>query len=81
LTIASAAFDHPSGDQRGRARPDEGAYGFRHWSAEVGAPSSGTVTLRARCTNANGEAQPAEPNWNGGGFMRNVIERVQLVFA
>jgi hypothetical protein len=34
--------------------------------------------LQVRCTNAKGEVQPAEPNWNGGGFMRNVIERVQL---
>jgi hypothetical protein len=61
--------------------PEQGKYGFRRWSAEVAAPSSGTMTLRARCTNANGEAQPAEPNWNGGGFMRNVIESVRLVVA
>ena len=61
--------------------PDESKYGFRRWSAEVAAPSSGTVTLQARCTNANGEAQPAEPNWNAGGFMLNVIESVRLVVA
>jgi DMSO/TMAO reductase YedYZ molybdopterin-dependent catalytic subunit len=59
--------------------PDQGKYGFRRWSAEVAAPSSGTLTLKARCTNASGEAQPAEPNWNPGGFMRNVIESVRLV--
>jgi hypothetical protein len=28
-----------------------------------------------------GEVQPPEPNWNGNGFMRNVIERVQLTVA
>ena len=39
------------------------------------------LTLKARCTNAKGEAQPAEPNWNPGGFMRNVIESVQVVVA
>jgi hypothetical protein len=61
--------------------PDQGKYGFRRWSAQVAAPSSGTLTLQARCTNANCEAQPAEPNWNGGGFMRNVIESVRLVVA
>ncbi|MGC2785583.1 MAG: molybdopterin-dependent oxidoreductase [Roseiarcus sp.] len=61
--------------------PDEGKYGFRRWSAEVAAPSSGALTLKARCTNANGEVQPAEPNWNGGGFMRNVIESVRVVVA
>jgi DMSO/TMAO reductase YedYZ molybdopterin-dependent catalytic subunit len=61
--------------------PEQCKYGFRRWSAEVSAPSSGTITLKARCTNASGEAQPAEPNWNGGGFMRNVIESVGLVVA
>ena len=61
--------------------PDEGKYGFRRWSAEAAAPPSGALTLKARCTNASGEAQPAEPNWNGGGFMRNVIESVRLVVA
>jgi DMSO/TMAO reductase YedYZ molybdopterin-dependent catalytic subunit len=59
----------------------QGKYGFRRWSAEVAAPPSGTLTLQARCTNANGEAQPTEPNWNAGGFMRNVIESVRLVVA
>jgi hypothetical protein len=32
-----------------------------------------------RCTNAKGVAQPLEANWNPGGFMRNVVERVRLV--
>jgi hypothetical protein len=61
--------------------PDQGKYGFRRWSAQVAASPSGTLTLQARCTNANGEAQPTEPNWNAGGFMRNVIESVRLVVA
>jgi len=57
---------------------DEGAYSFRQWSTQMTAPQSGTLTLQVRCTNTKGERQPAEPNWNGNGFMRNVIERVQL---
>jgi hypothetical protein len=48
---------------------------------EVEAPQSGALTLQVRCTNTKGEMQPAEPNWNEGGFMRNVIERVQLSVA
>jgi DMSO/TMAO reductase YedYZ molybdopterin-dependent catalytic subunit len=57
---------------------DEGPYSFRQWSMQITAPPSGTLSLQVRCTNTKGEVQPAEPNWNGGGFMRNVIERVQL---
>jgi DMSO/TMAO reductase YedYZ molybdopterin-dependent catalytic subunit len=60
---------------------DEGTYGFRQWSTQTTAPQSGPLILQVRCTNTKGEVQPAEPNWNGGGFMRNVIERVQLKVA
>jgi DMSO/TMAO reductase YedYZ molybdopterin-dependent catalytic subunit len=57
---------------------DEGKYSFRQWSAQITAPQSGELLLQARCTNTEGAAQPAEPNWNGGGFMRNAIESVEL---
>jgi hypothetical protein len=60
---------------------DEGAYSFRQWTAEVTAPASGALTLMARCTNTAGAEQPAAPNWNGGGFMRNVIESVRMTVA
>ena len=39
----------------------------------------GRMTLMARCTNTAGAEQPAEPNWNAGGFMRNVIESVRMI--
>jgi DMSO/TMAO reductase YedYZ molybdopterin-dependent catalytic subunit len=61
--------------------PDEGTYGFRRWTANVTAPASGSLTLMVRCTNAAGVAQPSEPNWNPGGFMRNVIESVHMAVA
>jgi DMSO/TMAO reductase YedYZ molybdopterin-dependent catalytic subunit len=60
---------------------DEGPYSFRQWSAQVATPQSGKLMLGARCANTKGEVQPADPNWNGGGFMRNVIERVELTVA
>jgi molybdopterin-dependent oxidoreductase-like protein protein/molybdenum-dependent oxidoreductase-like protein len=57
---------------------DEGKYSFRQWSTQVTAPQFGRLSLQVRCTSTKGENQPSEPNWNSGGFMRNVIERVQL---
>ena len=60
---------------------DEGAYSFRAWTAQVEAPASGTLEALIRCTNTKQIAQPMEANWNGGGFMRNVIERVALQVA
>ena len=57
---------------------DEGTYGFRRWTSSVTAPAGGVQTLKVRCTNTKSVVQTAEPNWNGGGFMRNVIESVRL---
>ncbi|MFA5957621.1 molybdopterin-dependent oxidoreductase [Hyphomicrobium sp.] len=62
--------------------PDEGKYGFRRWSAKIAPPNAGSrVSVAVRCTNTNGDAQPDIPNWNPSGFMRNVIETVDLVAA
>ena len=60
---------------------DAGTYGFRRWTGSATAPAGGVLTLKVRCTNTKSVVQPAEPNWNGGGFMRNVIESVRLTVA
>lgn len=60
---------------------DEGTYSFRQWSARVATPNAGKFVLQVRCTNTKGAVQPAAPNWNGGGYMRNVIESVELTAA
>ncbi len=60
---------------------DEGPYSFRRWDTQIPAPQTGKLSLLARCTNTKGKVQPSEPNWNGAGFMRNVIERVELTVA
>jgi DMSO/TMAO reductase YedYZ molybdopterin-dependent catalytic subunit len=60
---------------------DEGAYSFRQWSMQLTAPQFGALPLLVRCTNTKNEVQPAEPNWNAAGFMRNAVERVQLKIA
>ena len=53
---------------------DEGKYGFRLWSTHVSLATKGAHDLMVRCTNSAGESQPTVPNWNPGGFMRNIIE-------
>jgi len=45
------------------------------------APQFGALPLLVRCTNTKNEVQPADPNWNAAGFMRNAVERVQLRVA
>lgn len=57
---------------------DYGKYSFRRWDAKFSAPTKGGHALMVRCTNVAGEVQPASPNWNSSGFMRNVVETVQI---
>lgn len=60
---------------------DEGAYSFRQWQATLTLPGKGPRALMVRCAKADGLAQPAEPRWNPGGYMRNVIESTQVIAA
>ena len=58
---------------------DEGNYGFRQWHTQFKLPSPGKYGLLTRCTNSKGVAQPDTANWNPGGFMRNVVEAVDVI--
>src|SRR5215469_14886384 len=60
---------------------DDGKYAFRLWHAKFTPSAKGDLTLMVRCTNTNGEAQPATANWNPAGFMRNVIESTAVTVA
>jgi DMSO/TMAO reductase YedYZ molybdopterin-dependent catalytic subunit len=57
---------------------DHGKYSFRRWQLEIPQLMKGGHSLMARCTNTAGDIQPAASNWNTSGFMRNVVETVQL---
>jgi DMSO/TMAO reductase YedYZ molybdopterin-dependent catalytic subunit len=57
---------------------DHGKYSFRQWQSTVALSGKGAHTLMVRCTNLAGEVQPDEANWNNNGFMRNVIEAVEV---
>lgn len=57
---------------------DFGKYSFRRWQAAVPRLTPGRHSLKVRCTNLNGEAQPATPNWNTSGFMLNSVETAHV---
>jgi hypothetical protein len=64
--------------QQAQLGKDEGKYGFRQWQTQLMLPSPGKYSLLTRCTNSSGVAQPDTPNWNPAGFMRNVVESVDI---
>jgi DMSO/TMAO reductase YedYZ molybdopterin-dependent catalytic subunit len=81
VASVDVSIDHGKSWQQTQLGKDEGKYGFRQWQTQFTPPSPGKYSLLIRCTNSNGVAQPDTPNWNPAGFMRNVVESVELVAA
>lgn len=57
---------------------DLGRYSFREWSATWTPPGPGQHRLMVRAFNAIGESQSTQPLWNPAGYLRNVIEHVDV---
>lgn len=55
-----------------------GKYSFREWTAKWNPPRAGSYRLMVRAVNAIGESQPAEPLWNPAGYLRNVVEHIDV---
>jgi len=67
--------------RRARLGEDLGRYSFREWSAEWTPERPGNYHVRVRAYNRLGESQPSAPLWNPGGYLRNVVEEIQLTAA
>ncbi len=61
--------------------PDHGRYSFREWSAAWQPPRPGAYRLMVRAFNTIGESQDSQPLWNPPGYLRNVIEHVDVQVA
>jgi DMSO/TMAO reductase YedYZ molybdopterin-dependent catalytic subunit len=64
--------------QEARLGASHGRYSFRRWELPVRFAAAGPQKLMVKAVNTAGVAQPARPNWNPGGFMRNVIESISV---
>jgi len=53
-------------------------YSFRTWKISFRPAARGRQILMVKAVNLSGATQPDHPNWNGAGFMRNVIESVAV---
>ena len=63
-----------------RLGADQGPYSFRRWDATVPI-RLGRVPIMTRCWNTRGVAQPFQPVWNPGGFMRANVETTAIIAA
>jgi DMSO/TMAO reductase YedYZ molybdopterin-dependent catalytic subunit len=78
--LAKVLFSADSGRhwQETRLGSDHGKYSFRRWEVPLRLSSPGPHKLMIKALNTAGSAQPDQVNWNGSGFMRNVIESVSV---
>jgi hypothetical protein len=91
VTVKGIAFDGGAGINRvlfsadggktwaqARLGKDLGKYSFRQWEASFTPQAGSRYALQCLAFNANGESQRATPRWNSGGYMRHVVETVQV---
>jgi sulfite dehydrogenase (cytochrome) subunit A len=89
--LKGIAFDEGSGIRQAEVSTDSGRtwrqaelgrdlgrYSFREWSARWTPPKPGTYRLMVRAVSNRDESQSSEPLWNPGGYLRNVIEHVDV---
>lgn len=81
--LAKVSFSPDGGAswQDAKLGPDRGKYGFRHWELPLRLSSAGPRRLLVKAVNTAGVSQPEHANWNGSGFMRNVVESVSVQVA
>ncbi len=80
VTAVDLSYDRGTTWVPAKLGADEGDYSFRRWTGEATASPTGLVAM-VRATNSKREVQPMDANWNGGGYMRNIIETVHLPAA
>jgi sulfite dehydrogenase (cytochrome) subunit A len=58
--------------------PDLGRHAFREWRLDWTPARPGAYRLMVRAVNRYGESQGLEPLWNPAGYLRNVVEAVEV---
>jgi hypothetical protein len=91
VTLKGIAFDGGYGIREVQLSPDGGAtwyrarlgtelgrYSFREWTWTWTPGQPGPARIMVRAFNGIGESQGHEPLWNPAGYLRNVIEHIDL---
>jgi sulfite dehydrogenase len=78
--ISKVAFSADGGRSWTDAHLDRdlGKYSFRTWTARFKPAARGLYSLKVRAFNRAGETQPMTATWNPAGYMRNVVETVNV---
>lgn len=75
------SFDQGATWRRAELGKDLGNYSFREWSYAWPRPPSGRHRIMVRAINRIGESQPGAALWSPNGYLRNVVEQVDVTVA
>jgi hypothetical protein len=78
IADVSVSLDDGGTWQTARLGKDLGNYSFREWTIDFTSKQRGDLKLKVKATNRIGQSQPSEPRWNPAGYMRNVIETLNV---
>ena len=78
ITKVEISFDDGKTWTATKLDVDFGKYSWRHWMIDWKAPTAGKYILKVKATNSKGETQP-EHQWNRSGYLRNEIEKLELI--
>jgi DMSO/TMAO reductase YedYZ molybdopterin-dependent catalytic subunit len=67
--------------QQAELGPDLGRFSFRRWRLAWRPDGVGRHRLVVRATTRAGETQPMTPGWNRSGYMRNVVEELEVAVS
>jgi DMSO/TMAO reductase YedYZ molybdopterin-dependent catalytic subunit len=78
--VAKVMFSPDGGStwQDSRLGQNHGKYSLRRFEADFTPAKAGAATLMVKAINTHGAAQPLKANWNPGGYLRNIVEQVQI---
>ncbi len=65
--------------EEARLGEDKGKYAWRQWFYPWRPTKPGKYTLMARATDMIGESQPYAGLWNPAGFLRNKVEKMEVI--
>jgi sulfite dehydrogenase (cytochrome) subunit A len=81
IDSVTLSFDQGATWRRARLGPDLGNYSFRQWSYAWTRPAAGRYRIMARAVNRIGESQPTAALWSPNGYLRNVVEQINVAVA
>ena len=70
--------EFPAVGSRFHHKVGPGPVNIRDYSEVLEVDPPHRLVLKAKATNRIGQSQPSEPLWNPAGYMRNVVEKVEV---